>query len=179
MPTASPSAVLEDLLPEWQSRLQKWAVDRSLLAAAQDVLLLDGAPLALTTLVGEWSAGDFSSLPPIVLLSNGDMNGVMGAYAVTTGTIYLNADWLAGAGKEQVQAVLTEELGHHLDGLLNAVDTPGDEGELFAALLLEPAGLSSRRRDAFRQQDDHATLQPAAAGAVARPVELAAVSGPY
>jgi hypothetical protein len=33
-------------------------------------------------------------------------------------------------------AVLTEELGHHLDGLLNVVDTPGDEGEYFANLVM-------------------------------------------
>jgi surface antigen len=31
--------------------------------------------------------------------------------------------------------VLTEELGHHLDGLLNVVDTPGDEGRRFSLLL--------------------------------------------
>jgi hypothetical protein len=65
------------------------------------------------------------------------MNGAMGAYAISTGTIYLNVDWLAGATKEQVLAVLTEELGHHLDGVLNSVDTVGDEGEYFSCLLLK------------------------------------------
>ncbi|MEB3262355.1 MAG: hypothetical protein VKK94_05280 [Cyanobacteriota bacterium] len=39
-------------------------------------------------------------------------------------TIYLNADWLATASEDQAIAVLSEELGQHLDGLLNAVDTP-------------------------------------------------------
>jgi hypothetical protein len=34
-------------------------------------------------------------------------------------------------------AVLTEELGHHLDELLNVTDTPGDEGKTFGALLLQ------------------------------------------
>jgi hypothetical protein len=32
-------------------------------------------------------------------------------------------------GEAQAMAVLTEELGHHLDELLNAVDTPGDEDD--------------------------------------------------
>ena len=52
------------------------------------------------------------------------MNGAMGAYAISTGTIYLNADGLATASEDEAIAVLSEELGHHLDGLLNAVDTP-------------------------------------------------------
>jgi hypothetical protein len=63
------------------------------------------------------------------------MPGAAGAYAISTGTIYLNQDWLAAASAAQAMAVLTEELGHHLDGLLNSVDTPGDEGEYFARLL--------------------------------------------
>jgi hypothetical protein len=40
-------------------------------------------------------------------------------------TINLNQDRLAGTSAAQAVAVLTEELGHHLDGLLNVVDTPG------------------------------------------------------
>ena len=60
------------------------------------------------------------------------MPGAAGAYAISTGTIYVNQDWLKTASYDWVMAVLTEELGHHLDGLLNTVDTPGDEGEFFA-----------------------------------------------
>ncbi|MCT0216791.1 cadherin repeat domain-containing protein [Synechococcus sp. CS-1330] len=127
--------LLGALLPEWHLLLQGWSANGRLTAAAKEALLLNGEPGALTDLTSQWSAGVFSALPPIVLLSSADINGALGAYAISTGTIYLNADWLAGASKEQVIAVLTEELGHHLDGLLNAVDTPGDEGEYFAALL--------------------------------------------
>jgi Ca2+-binding RTX toxin-like protein len=126
---------LASLLPEWHLLLQGWSADGRLTAAAQEALLLNGEPQALTDLTKQWAAGEFGGLPPIVLLSAADINGALGAYAISTGTIYLNADWLAGASKEQVIAVLTEELGHHLDGLLNAVDTPGDEGEFFSALL--------------------------------------------
>ena len=76
-------------------------------------------------------------IPPIVLLSGGEMNGAMGAYALSTGTIFLNADWLATTTKDQIFAVLTEELGHSLDGKLNSVDTPGDEGEYFSRVLFD------------------------------------------
>jgi hypothetical protein len=72
-----------------------------------------------------------------VLLPASSMPTAAGAYAASTGTIYLNEDWLQTASQEQLLAVLTEELGHHLDNLLNVEDTPGDEGALFAGLLDE------------------------------------------
>lgn len=50
-------------------------------------------------------------------------------------------------------AVLTEELGHHLDGLLNPVDTHGDQGELFARLLAG-AQLGAADLLALRTQSD-------------------------
>ena len=72
------------------------------------------------------------------------MPGAAGAYAASSGTIYLNRDWLRTATEEAALAVLTEEFGHHLDALFNAVDTPGDEGALFRQLLInrEQAPLS-------------------------------------
>ncbi|MCP9879864.1 hypothetical protein KBY74_08310, partial [Cyanobium sp. A1C-AMD] len=145
--------LLGPLLPEWHLLLQSWSASGRLTAAAREALLLSGEPKALTDLTDQWAAGEFGGLPPIVLLSAADINAALGAYAISTGTIYLNADWLAGATKEQVLAVLTEELGHHLDGLLNAVDTPGDEGEYFAALLTKP-GVLAGDLQALRLQKD-------------------------
>ncbi|WP_341884221.1 cadherin domain-containing protein, partial [Synechococcus sp. UW140] len=82
----------------------------------------------------------------------------MGAYALSKGTIYLNADWLSGASKAQIFAVLTEELGHHLDGLLNAVDTPGDEGELLAVLLSTDKAIPGNSRQLPLSQDDKGSI---------------------
>ena len=127
--------LLGALLPEWHLLLQEWSSSGRLTAAAQEALLLNGEPDALTELTDQWAAGVFSALPPVVLLSSSAINGALGAYALSTGTIYINADWLAVASNEQVVAVLTEELGHHLDGVLNAVDTPGDEGEMLSWIL--------------------------------------------
>ena len=58
--------------------------------------------------------------------------------AGATSTIYLNRDWLTTASTAAVQAVLTEEFGHHLDQLLSEKDTQGDEGEVFANALIDP-----------------------------------------
>ncbi|MEY2644391.1 MAG: hypothetical protein RLZZ611_1040 [Cyanobacteriota bacterium] len=84
--------------------------------------MLEDEPQALTDLVTQWAAGDFSSLPEIVLLSSSDINGAIGAYAISKGKIHLNADWLLTASPDQVNAVLTVELGHHPDGLPNEAD---------------------------------------------------------
>lgn len=151
MPLTTSSSLLADLLSEWHLVLQGWSADGRLTAAAQEALLLNGEPDALTSLIHQWAAGEFGALPPVVLLSSADINGAMGAYAISTSTIYLNAGWLAGASKEQGLAVLTEELGHHLDHLLNRVDTPGDEGDYFAKLLagglLMPAQLAAPKAE--------------------------------
>jgi hypothetical protein len=153
VPASYQQDLLTSLLPQWHLLLQGWALDGSLATAAQEALLLNGEPPALQDLITHWGSGDFRSLPPIVLLSSADISGAMGAYAISTGTIYLNADWLVGATKDQVFAVLTEELGHHLDGVLNAVDTPGDEGEYFARLLSGDE-LSANATTELRQQQD-------------------------
>jgi hypothetical protein len=86
------------------------------------------------------------------------MPATAGAYSRSTGTIYLNADWLQQASEEQAIAVLTQELGHHLDALLNSEETPGDEGEHFALLLLQVA-LTPERLEALRAEDDHTTIR--------------------
>ena len=145
--------ILNSVLPEWHKLLQGWAADGSLVAAAQEALMLSGEPEALKNLVAQWSAGDFSGIPRIVLLPSADMNGAMGAYAISTGTIYLNADWLAGATQVAINAVLSEELGHHLDAKLNQTDTQGDEGQYFSGELLGTA-ITNNLKASLREVND-------------------------
>ena len=62
-----------------------------------------------------------------------------GAYAADTDTIFLAQelfgppDTLRVAQPEHLLRVFVEELGHFIDDQINPVDTPGDEGALFAA----------------------------------------------
>jgi len=135
--------------------LQQWAKGGSLATAAQEALLLSGIPEGLQILIDEWALADFKSLPEVELLSAVDISGAMGAYAISTGKIYLNETWVDNASKEDVFAVLTEELGHHLDGLFNTVDTPGDEGQLFAALLTSNVDVSDNKKEAVQAEADH------------------------
>ena len=144
---------LGTLVGDWKKLLTDWGESGALTRAAREALVLEGEPEPLKRLVNQWRDGDFSGLPAIVLLPASSMPGAAGAYAISTVTIYLNQDWLAGATKAQAMAVLTEELGHHLDGLLNAVDTPGDEGELFARLLAGEK-LTAQQQSAIHNQSD-------------------------
>ena len=152
-------SLLDNLLGDWKKLLTDWAGSGTLTRAASEALLLKAEPALLKKLVAQWSHGDFSGLPPIVLLPASSMPGAAGAYAISTGTIYLNQDWLATASDEWVLAVLTEELGHHLDGLLNCSDTPGDEGELFAALLQSDGVISAEQRQRLLTENDQGSVQ--------------------
>ena len=155
---SNPSELLTALLPDWHLLLQGWSASGRLTAAAEEALLLNGEPQALKELVTRWSAGDFSGLPPIVLLPSSSMPGAAGAYAISTGTIYLNQDWLTTASAAQAMAVLTDELGQHLDGLLNVVDTPGDEGEYFSDLLRGDALMDSQK-EGLRAENDSGAIK--------------------
>jgi hypothetical protein len=144
---------LDTLLGDWQKLLTDWADSRDLSRAACEALLLKGEPEPLKRLVDQWSHGDFSGLPPIVLLPASSIPGAAGVYAISTGMIYLNRDWLATASAAQAIAVLTEELGHWLDSQLSPTDTPGDEGARLARLLLGPE-LSPEEERSLRAEDD-------------------------
>ena len=126
---------LRQLLFVWQAALQHLAAQGAITSAARHALALEGEQQLLEQLVGEWTAGDFSRLPPIELLDGQLMHGASGAYATSTETIYLNREWLISAREKDIISILHEELGHHLDSQLNSSDTPGDEGSIFATRL--------------------------------------------
>jgi Ca2+-binding RTX toxin-like protein len=131
--------LLSALLAHWHARLEEWSLSGHLSSAAHEALLLDTEAQSLKELVAQWSSGDFQNIPEILILDGEDMDGALGAYATSTQKIYLNKDWLGSASADQADLVLTEELGHYLDDLLNATDTPGDEGEYFSRILNEQA----------------------------------------
>jgi hypothetical protein len=119
----------------------------------------------------ELSSGGFSV--SLELRSGQELQGANAAYAAPASAggerILLNADWAAGASNTDLQRVLLEELGHAFDQrLTGGGDTPGDEGALFAARLLdiplEPAVL-----EAMSQENDGGLLQ---LGNQAVPVEF-------
>ncbi|MGB3418884.1 MAG: bluetail domain-containing putative surface protein [Dolichospermum sp.] len=88
-----------------------------------------------TELRQQWRSRDFSQLRFIEVL-NGDVLGTAnGAYASSNNKIYLSASFLNTASPESIVNVILEEIGHYVDAQINQVDTVGDEGEYFSALV--------------------------------------------
>ncbi len=158
VPVLEQHTLLISILEDWQQLLQQAAQTGALRSAAQQALQLPDQPRALAELVSRLATADYGALPPVQLLPASAMPNAVGAYAGGTGTIVLNQEWLASARRDQVLAVLSEELGHHLDALLNTSDTPGDEGELFAALLTAAGPLSDEQRQALLAENDQGSI---------------------
>lgn len=90
--------------------------------------MLNGKTHAFTDMANKLAAGEFGGLPLVLLLPSDDINVVMGDQSRSTGIVYLYVDALAVTSTEQVIALLTEALKHHLDEILNALDNLGMKG---------------------------------------------------
>jgi hypothetical protein len=58
-----------------------------------------------------------------------------------------------------ITRVLLEEIGHKVDSVINTTDTTGDEGELFAHLILQK-NLTRDQIQAIQVEDDTAIIRP-------------------
>lgn len=101
---------------------------------------------------------DFSIIPDIQILSNGELGSANGAYAADLDRIFVSSDFLAMASAKAVSFMLMEEIGHRIDKLLNNnLDSPGDEGEIFS-LLVNGKTLSPEILSELKSQDDHGEI---------------------
>ena len=91
--------------------------------------------LTAATLRSQWQSGDFSQFPQIEVVSGHVLGSAKGAYAISTNRIYLSDAFISSASQQSLVAVILEEFGHFVDAQVNTKDTPGDEGELFSALV--------------------------------------------
>jgi hypothetical protein len=74
-------------------------------------------------------------------------------------TIFLAEDLISENSDrpEEISTVILEEFGHYLDKLVNPVDAAGDEGELFANLILDEE-LSIPELVELKTEDDRGTI---------------------
>ncbi|GFE69303.1 S8 family serine peptidase [Chroococcus sp. FPU101] len=93
------------------------------------------------------------------IVAQSQINNALGAYAQQTNTIYLSQEFIAENinNYQAIAAVLLEETGHYIDSQLNRVDTPGDEGELFAAII-QGQTLDTATQNRIAQEDDQYTV---------------------
>jgi hypothetical protein len=115
-------------------------------------------PEAAQQLLEQLSTQLFTERSPIALeVLDQAGNGTEAAFAAQTNTIYVFEDFLVRHADDvgAIARVLLEEVGHYIDAQLNAVDSPGDEGQLFAALVQgESIDVSEFQR--LKSEDDHA-----------------------
>jgi Ca2+-binding RTX toxin-like protein len=111
----------------------------------------------LADLAQQWQQGDFTGLPEIEVLQNGELGTANGAYAAANQTIYLASTFLATANTEEIIGVLIEEIGHAVDTVLNLADASGDEGALFSALV-QGQNLSASEIISLQSEDDRALV---------------------
>ncbi|KZL48914.1 hypothetical protein A2T98_15585 [Nodularia spumigena CENA596] len=106
-----------------------------------------------------WMNRDFATLPPIEIRSAAEINGASGAFSITTGKIYLAAEFISQNANnlKAITNVLLEEYGHFVDAQINVVDAAGDEGDIFARLV-QGQSISQEELAVLRKEDDTATV---------------------
>jgi Ca2+-binding RTX toxin-like protein len=105
----------------------------------------------------QWQSQDFSLFPQIEIVSNSVLGTANGAYAISTNKIYLSDQFLSAASQQSLVAVILEEFGHFVDAQVNSVDSAGDEGAIFAALM-QGVGLDILTLQALKAEDDHGNI---------------------
>jgi hypothetical protein len=87
------------------------------------------------------------------------LRGANGVFDHATQSILLSETLVQRAeGKpETIGNVLLEEFGHYLDAKLNLADSPGDEGEYFAAIV-EGRAIGAEKLSAIKAEDDSAYI---------------------
>lgn len=106
-----------------------------------------------------WATTDLTNFPKIEVRPGAEINQAKGAFAAATNTIYLSQELVDQnrGNVDDIASVLLEEYGHYLDSQVNPIDSPGDEGAIFADLVQGKA-LSQGELAALKAEDDSAIV---------------------
>jgi Ca2+-binding RTX toxin-like protein len=108
----------------------------------------------------KWLKGDFSLIPPIEVLTNGELGNANGGYAGSEDKIFVSSDFLAQNqnNSKAITGLLLEEFGHKIDRFFNGdVDSAGDEGDIFSRLVSGQI-LSAQTLAGLKAEDDTAVI---------------------
>jgi hypothetical protein len=154
------SESLEQAIQRTQSYLTSFANASDFEAQLNIAFGTDWDPTVAETLRQHWAAGDFSDIPTLEVVPADVIGGASGAYEFVNGNIYLASEWLIQNSEDidAIAALIAEEVGHHVDELINFSDAPGDEGAIFAALV-QGMALSDEDLQALRTEDDLMVVQ--------------------
>ncbi|MGI2903697.1 Calx-beta domain-containing protein [Tolypothrix sp. VBCCA 56010] len=112
----------------------------------------------LNGIISQWLVGDFSNLPKIEVREESVFpTNTLGAFAEATEKIYLSQRLLNSENTVKIGDTILEEIGHWVDKQLNVADTPGDEGQMFAAVVTGQH-LNADQIAEIRAEDDSTTI---------------------
>ncbi len=111
----------------------------------------------LDSILTQWNNGDFSNLPTFEVISSAILGNANGGYSQQTNTIYLADNFVNNALPYTIDGVILEEIGHYIDAQINTVDSAGDEGAIFSALV-QGKTLSEDTLTQLKAEDDSATI---------------------
>uniref|UniRef100_UPI001E494552 Ig-like domain-containing protein n=1 Tax=Cyanothece sp. BG0011 TaxID=2082950 RepID=UPI001E494552 len=97
---------------------------------------------------------------PKIEIVEGQILGSQGGYAASKKTIYLEKTLVERAAENprELEKVIAEELGHYLDHQLNGkIDTKGDEGAKFSAVLFQEA-VSIETEKRWNEENDYGKI---------------------
>ncbi|MFN7339337.1 MAG: hypothetical protein ACK5TF_06585, partial [bacterium] len=137
-------------------KLQQFADDS---AFGDKIQVAFGTAVNTDELQSQWQAGDLTGFPIMEIVAGNDLNGANGAYAIANNRIYLSYEFLSQnqGNLGAIVALLLEEYGHYVDGVLNSTDAPGDEGAIFASLVLGES-LSEEALAYMKAEDDRGVI---------------------
>jgi Ca2+-binding RTX toxin-like protein len=149
-------ALLERSLLRVRESLRRIAGDPMF---AQRLVLAFGEGAKIDPIRKDWLEGNLAMMPTIAILSQEQMNGANGAFSGQNNRIYLSKEFISqnSTNVEAVARVLIEEVGHWVDQLVNEEDSLGDEGAIFAALVLGES-LSDVELEQLKAEDDHGVI---------------------
>ncbi|MFM6899244.1 MAG: hypothetical protein ACKPKF_18870, partial [Microcystis panniformis] len=137
-------------------KLQQFADDS---AFDDKIQMAFGTAVNTDELQSQWQVADLTGFPIMEIVAGNGLNGANGAYAIANNRIYLSYEFL---GQNQgnlgaIVALLLEEYGHYVDGVLNSTDAPGDEGAIFASLVMGES-LSEEALAYMKAEDDRGVI---------------------
>lgn len=152
-------SVLEEAIVNAQSYLSKFAESNVFLQKITDVFGSSFDADKLGYFRQSWLNGDFEALPEIEIRSQEDLGGANGAFAASTNKIYLAKEYIAqnSLNSGAIVDVLLEEIGHFVDANINQLDTVGDEGEIFSAVV-RGDNLNPQQLSVLKAENDQATI---------------------
>lgn len=152
--TSKEEAELELAISRMRSNLVDLSQSSDFISTMETAFGNDWNPEQVRTLVNELAKGREGPAIKVVPASVLKGDGGFGE-----NTIFISEDLLArnANNPDAVVAVLLEEVGHYFDQQLNADDSPGDEGAIFAGLA-QGKDFSNAQLQELKLENDHADL---------------------